>query len=68
MPRYPGIAVRVRSRNPLVLVSSVRQALRRAGLPRDQVRSFSSEALENTEGRSSLEVCEAWVRLLSESE
>ena len=36
LPIYPEVEVRVHSRRPLVLVSAVRYALRRAGIGSDQ--------------------------------
>lgn len=55
-PRYPRVRVRLRSRHPLVAVSAVRHALRRAGVRDEEVRRFTEEAL----AASTPEVCRAW--------
>lgn len=62
MVRYPQIRVACRSTNPLALVAAVRQALRRAGLPSDEVRRFSAEAFASAEPSSIRDVCRRWVR------
>jgi hypothetical protein len=44
-PLYPAARVRVRSPNPMALVSAVRLALRRAGADHDEIDRFTEEAL-----------------------
>ena len=60
-PIYPDVEVRVRSRHPLVWVSSVRYALRRAGVDAEQIDRFSSEALTARSGRCQRQICTHWV-------
>ena len=62
-PRYPEIHVTVHSRNPCALIGAVRLALRRAGIDRDEIRSFSSEAFGNTDGDVVRQVCGRWTTL-----
>jgi len=65
-PRYPDIRLSFHSRNPLVWVSEVRQALRRSGATRDEIQRFSASALAARGGDDTLRICTAWadVRLL----
>jgi hypothetical protein len=64
-PRYPEIHVSLKSRNRYALVSAVRQGLRRAGRPHDEIDRFSREALTAAEDdpRRVEEVCHRWVAL-----
>lgn len=62
MIRYPEIHVTVRSGNPLALVAAVRQALRRAGVEKSQISSFSQEALSNEDPGQIRQICRAWVQ------
>ena len=61
MTRYPKVRVRVRTPNPLVLVASVRQELRRAGVERSEIRRFSDEALANDSPEGVRRICSEWV-------
>lgn len=61
MSRYPQIRVALRTANPLVLVSAVRHALWRAGVPGEKIREFSSQALDETDAEGIRRVCDAWV-------
>jgi len=60
-PVYPDIEVRVRSLHPLVLVSSVRYALRRAGVASEQISRFSGEALSARSADRQRQICADWV-------
>lgn len=62
VPRYPQVRVQVCSDNPLALISAVRHALRRAGVPREEIQTFSQQAFAG--GRSDLRtVCQGWARI-----
>lgn len=61
MVRYPDIRVASRSGNPLVVVAAVRQAMRRAGADRAEIRRFSNEAFASDDPLGMLEVCRKWV-------
>ena len=56
-PRYPQIQVTLHSRNPCALIGAVRQALREAGVDRDEIRSFSRQAFESSNEASVRRVC-----------
>lgn len=60
-PQYPDIRVSVASGNPLVLVSAVRLALRRAGADRRAIDRFSREALAAAEPAGVARTCRRWV-------
>jgi len=62
MVRYPHIRVSLRTRNPLVLVATVRQEMRRAGVEKIEIQRFSDEALGNQEPERVKKVCRKWVR------
>lgn len=62
-PRYPEIRVTVHSRNPCALIGAVRQALRQAGVNRDEIRSFSSEAFASSSDDLVRQVCDQWAIL-----
>jgi len=62
-PRYPEIRVTVHSRNPCALIGAVRQALRLAGVDRDEIRTFSSEAFESPSEDRVRQVCDRWATL-----
>ena len=62
-PMYPEIRVSLRSRNRYALVSAIRQSLRRAGTPHDEIQRFSQEALSTQDARRFEEVCSQWVLL-----
>jgi hypothetical protein len=64
--RYPEIRVRLRTENALVLVSAVRHEMRRAGVPRDEILRFSSEALELEDPEKMRRVCSEWVNAKAE--
>lgn len=60
-PRYPRIQVCVRSPHPLALISAVRLALRRAGIDRREIRSFSQQALGMDDAEGQRRLCRQWV-------
>jgi len=62
-PRYPQIQVTLHSRNPCALIGAVRQALREAGIDRDEIRSFSRQAFESRDEDDVRAVCGQWTRL-----
>ncbi len=62
-PRYPQIRVRLHSRNPCALIGAVRQAMREAGVDRDEIRSFSRQAFDTTDEADLRAVCGEWTRL-----
>jgi hypothetical protein len=64
--RYPEIRVKLRTENALVLVSAVRHEMRRAGLPRDEIHRFSSEALAVEDPAMMRRVCSDWVDAAAE--
>ena len=61
MPRYPDIHVSMRTPNPLVLISAVRHALRRAGIERHEIARFSDEALTVPDPERRRQICRDWV-------
>lgn len=65
VPIYPDVKVRVRSPHPLVLVSSVRYALWRAGVDPDQIDRFSGQALSARSERRQRQICTRWVSVRS---
>ena len=62
-PRYPEVQVTLHSRNPCALIGAVRQALREAGVDRDEIRSFSRQAFESSNDDSVRQVCGEWASL-----
>ena len=60
MVRYPEICVTRRTPNALLLVAMVRHELRRAGVAAEEIRRFSTEALQGGAERAR-EVCSRWV-------
>ena len=62
-PHYPQLEVRTSSANPYAMVAAVRQALRRAHVPRAEIHRFTEAALNSTDTESSREICLEWVRL-----
>lgn len=62
-PMYPEIRITLRSRNRFALVSAIRQGLRRAGTPHDEIERFSQEALTTQDPRRFEELCDRWVSL-----
>ncbi len=62
-PRYPEIHVTVHSRNPCALIGAVRLALRRAGVDRDEIRTFSNEAFGSGDDDIVREVCGRWTNV-----
>lgn len=62
-PKFPAISVNCSSSNPLVLVAVVREALRLARVERQEIRSFSEEALALNQLSVAREVCSKWVLL-----
>ena len=67
MARYPEIRVSLRTPNAVVLVAAVRSALRRAGVPREEIRRFSTEALGDKDPVRMRAVCARWVDTESRS-
>ena len=63
MARYPEIRVSVHSSSPLAQVSLVRQAMRQAGIGRDEISRFSFEALSDPDPHRMREVCGRWVAM-----
>jgi len=59
--RYPTIRVSKRTANPLVLVATVRQELRRAGVDHDEIASFTAQALSQGDVEHARQVCSQWV-------
>ena len=66
-PRYPEIRVTVHSRNPCAVIGAVRQALRLAGVDREEIRSFSSEAFTTSAPDNVYEVCDRWAEVVIEA-
>ena len=62
-PRYPQVQVTLHSRNPCALIGAVRQALRAAGVDRDEIRTFSRQAFECTDEDRVRAVCHQWASL-----
>ncbi len=62
MVRYPNIRVSLRTRNPLVLVATVRHEMRRAGIDKREIQRFSEEALGNQDPERMEKTCRKWVR------
>ena len=61
-PRYPGVRISVRSESPLVMVAAVRQELRLAGAPAEEIRAFSDRALSTGVDREVIrQAVEEWV-------
>lgn len=60
-PRYPDIEVKVHSEHPLALIGATRFALRRAGIGKPEIRSFSDQAFTSADARR---VCRQWVSLV----
>lgn len=62
-PRYPHIRVAVHSPNPLVAISAIRGALRRAGVGRREIAMFSQEAFTCRDLENLRDVCRGWVKV-----
>ncbi len=62
-PRYPQIRVTLHSRKPCALIGAVRQALREAGVDRDEIRTFSRQAFAGSDESDVREICGEWTRL-----
>ena len=62
-PRYPQIQVTLHSRNPCALIGAVRQALREAGVEREEIRSFSRQAFESSNEVTVHQVCSEWTHV-----
>jgi hypothetical protein len=60
-PLYPQVRIALRSRNRYALVSAIRQALRRAGTSRNDIETFSREALTTQDPGRFEELCSRWV-------
>lgn len=61
--RYRELRIRVHSRHPLVWVSGVRQALRRAGAGRDEIHRFSAAALGSADPERTRQICASWAEI-----
>jgi hypothetical protein len=59
--RYPEIRVKLRTQSALALVAAVRHEMRRAGLPREEIERFSSDALTSPDPRQMRRICGEWV-------
>jgi len=69
-PRYPAARVSSKSRKPLALLAATRLALRRAGVPQDEMERFSADAsiAESDAGSDTLiRVCSRWAKLDEQS-
>lgn len=62
-PRYPDIRVAVHSANPLTAISAIRGALRRAGVERREIATFSQQAFTSEDLDHLRSVCRHWVRV-----
>lgn len=61
-PRYPGLRISVRSGSPWAMVAAVRQELRLAGAPPEEIRAFSDQALSTGVDREVVrQAVEEWV-------
>lgn len=54
------IHVRVDSPNPLVVISAIRGALRRAGVDREEIARFSHQAFASRDLSDLRQVCRSW--------
>jgi hypothetical protein len=62
LPRYPGMRITLQSENPLAMVAAVRQGLRLAGAPADEISDFSDQALSTGVDRDLVrQVVDEWV-------
>lgn len=59
-PRYPDLQVSLRTENPLALISATRLALRRAGMDRAEIETFTRAALASPDPKGA---CSRYVRL-----
>ena len=59
-PRYPNVHVRIRSENPLALISAIRIGLRQAGASHGEIDRFSTEALNQDDPGRAWRVCREW--------
>lgn len=75
-PRYPDARVISKSRKPLALFAATRQALRRAGVPQDEMERFSADAASvahfSDDGPDAgtdtlIRVCSRWAKLDEQS-
>jgi hypothetical protein len=64
-PIHPELEVRVSSLHPLVLVSSVRYALWKAGVDADEIDAFTRAALGARSERQQRRICGRWVHVCS---
>ena len=64
-PKFPAISVNSASRNPLVLVAIVREALRLARVEKQAIRAFSQEAMGPNQLNLVREICSKWVSVES---
>lgn len=60
-PRYPEIEVRVHSVHPMAVIGATRFAMRRAGVAKPEIRSFSDQAFTSGDATR---VCREWVSLV----
>jgi len=61
VPLYPDVHISLCSRNRYALVSAIRQALRHAGRPANEIESFSAEALTTQDPSRFEELIRRWV-------
>ena len=62
-PKYPDIEVELVNNvdgNSLAIVGAVKKALRRNGVPREEIKQFTDEALSGDYNKV-LQTCMAWV-------
>lgn len=64
VPRYPEIQITVHSRNPFAMIGAVRQALRQAGVERDEIEEFSRQAFDRRAEEEIERICKRWARLV----
>jgi hypothetical protein len=64
-PKYPNIEVQLTGKdgNAFFIIGTVRRALRQAGLPEDEVTSFSHE-VTRADYDNVLQTCMRWVTVL----
>jgi len=63
-PRYPEIEVELvgNSGNAMEIIGAVRRAMRRGGVPADQITAFSAEAMSG-DYDNVLRTCMRWVEV-----
>ena len=68
-PRYPAARVTSKSRKPLALLAATRLALRRAGVPQDEMERFSADVADSPDAGTDtlVRVCSRWAKLDEQS-